>query len=131
MSFNPDDLPPTTYDSYQKNGAIGWIITVRFAILEGVRDPNYLANIPFYLHHPELKGRPIYNEEIKLIAEWKAFRTLIRALRKGLVIKEKTKNPFDDIKISSFQGDTSFTDAFLEAQFRESAIESFRRNFAP
>ncbi len=38
-----------------------------------------LTNIAFFLHHPELSGRPLRKDETKLIAEWMSFRTKIKA----------------------------------------------------
>ncbi len=50
------------------------------AHFQNTTDLDKLANIDFYMHHPELNGRPLRNDEIKLIAEWKSFRTKIAPL---------------------------------------------------
>ena len=81
MSFNPKRLPPTVYKVYQF-GASMWILTVVMAIQMKIKDIDLLADIAFYLHHPELKGRSLRHDEIKLIAEWKSYRTLIKRLLK-------------------------------------------------
>jgi hypothetical protein len=97
MSFDPKTLPPTVYDSYQKYGVAGWIVTVQFALREGIKETNTLVNIVFYLHHPELNGRQIYSDEIKLIAEWKAFCLMVGVLRKGMAqttFAERETDPF-------------------------------------
>lgn len=76
MSFNPKTLPPTVYDSYLA-GKGSWVRTVSFAIDYGISDKNKLTNIAFYLHHPELEGRPLKKEESLFIAEWKLFQSIV------------------------------------------------------
>lgn len=77
MSFDPKTLPPTVYEIYQ-NGQSWWIFTVLTAIQLKITDINLLTNIAFYMHYPELNGRPLRSDEKKLIADWKSFRARIK-----------------------------------------------------
>jgi hypothetical protein len=128
MSFNPKTLPPTVYDSYLKYGVLGWTIIVQFAIKEGVKDTNTLVNIVFYLHHPELDGRPIYKNEVKFIAEWKAFYTMIKALQKGMA-----QTTFEDPGTGScLGGELSFKYSNLTTDpFSFNSISLYQRPFNP
>lgn len=64
------------------------MFTVLTAIQLNITDINLLTNIAFFMHYPELNGRPIRSDEKKLIADWKSFRARIEPL-------------LDDVKISS------------------------------
>lgn len=79
MSFNPKLLPPTVYEVY-KHGPMAWILVIKTAIELKITNIDKLTNIAFFLHHPELNGRPLVVGETKLIAQWKGFRTLIAPL---------------------------------------------------
>ncbi len=79
MAFNPEHLPTTVYEIY-KMGPLMWMVTVQSAIQVGIRNPDTLTNIVFYVHHPELEGRPLRKDETKLIADYKVFRTMVKAM---------------------------------------------------
>lgn len=77
MTFNPMILPAKAYKAY-KLGVGAWPLVVQRAVEQGVRGINCLTDIVFYLHHPELGGRPIASGETGLIDEWKRLRILVR-----------------------------------------------------
>lgn len=79
MAFHPEHLPITVFEVY-KQGPVGWMLVIQTALQVGIRNIDALTNIAFYLHHPELDGRPLRKDEIKLIAQWKGFRTGIKPL---------------------------------------------------
>lgn len=79
MAFHPEHLPTTVYDIY-KCGPVAWILVVQSAVQVRITNIDTLTNIAFYLHHPELDGRPLRKDETKLITQWKAFRTLIKPI---------------------------------------------------
>lgn len=61
-----------------------WPITVDAAIKSGVRDPDKLADLIFFMHHPERmtgnKGRALKTSEANfdaLVEEWQAFRSIV------------------------------------------------------
>ncbi len=85
MTFNPKKLPPTVYDAY-KMGVSGWMLAVQRAIELGITDINKLTDMVFFVHHPELNGRPLKSDETKLISEWRDFRSLV----KPIVVGSKT-----------------------------------------
>lgn len=65
-------------------GALVWPLAVQRAIEAGLRDPDRLADLVFFMHHPERViggvGRaldPAEPQFAKLSAEWKAFRTMV------------------------------------------------------
>lgn len=74
MTLDPTFLPPKTYQSY-KLGAGAWPSVIRTAAEEGIKDIDCLADIVFYLHHPEMEGRPLVPGETSLIDQWKQFRS--------------------------------------------------------
>ncbi|HEV2840915.1 MAG TPA: penicillin-insensitive murein endopeptidase [Chthoniobacterales bacterium] len=58
-------------------GGAMWPLALQRAIQSGIRDPNALANIAFYMQFPARNGRPISAAEpgaTELIAAWKFFR---------------------------------------------------------
>ena len=70
-------------------GALAWPLAVKRAIESGLRNLDQLANIVFFMHHPERivggVGRSLDPGEpqfAKLSAEWKAFRTLVAPMLK-------------------------------------------------
>jgi hypothetical protein len=79
MAFNPDTLPSSVRDAFQY-GPIAWMLVVQEGIKAGMKDASELADIVFFLHHPERHGRPIDAGETDLIDQWKSFRTLIKPL---------------------------------------------------
>lgn len=107
MAFSPKKLSPTIYDLYKK-GVGHWVLTVNSAIAVGYRDLDLLTNIVFYLHYPDLKGRPLKAEEKALINSWQAFRTIVKAMLKGQSTtssKELSidKNIESDNKLGNFE----------------------------
>lgn len=79
MAFHPEHLPKTVCEFYKK-GPLMWMAAVQAAIQVGIRNPDTLTNIVFYVHHPELEGRPLRKHETKLIADYNVFRTMIKAV---------------------------------------------------
>lgn len=79
MKFNPKILPYNVKKIY-KLGPLAWIYVIRVAINEGISDIDFLTDIAFYLHHPELKGRSLEIGETDLIESWTSFRSLIKPL---------------------------------------------------
>lgn len=68
--------PPGVREAIALGGAM-WPLALRRAIDSGFRDSNTLANIAFYMNHPERNGRPIAKGEpgaSGLIEAWKFFR---------------------------------------------------------
>lgn len=70
-------------------GALGWPLAVQRAIEAGVRDANDLADMVFFMHHPERLrggvGQPLQKSDAafdKLRNEWLAWRTLIQPMLK-------------------------------------------------
>jgi hypothetical protein len=76
MNFDPRRLPPSVYNAYTM-GAMAWPLVVEKAIQAGITNVNKLADIVFYLHHPERSGRPLGAGETSLINQWKNFRNLV------------------------------------------------------
>lgn len=97
MAFHPEHLPPTVYEIYKKGPSM-WMFAVQAAIPYGITNSDTLTNMAFYMHHPELDGRPLRKDETKLIAEWKSFRTKIKPL---VPIWVKVYSASEPINISS------------------------------
>lgn len=76
MSFDPKTLPAGVQAAYRM-GPMAWALVVEKCIGAGIENPDKLADIVFYLHHPERNGRPLLAVETTLIKQWKGFRTLI------------------------------------------------------
>ena len=76
MSFDPKTLPPAVQAVFRQ-GPLAWPLVVENCLRAGIEDPGKLADIVFYLHHPERNGRPLLSTETTLIKQWKGFRTLI------------------------------------------------------
>jgi hypothetical protein len=76
MSFDPKTLPASVQAVYRQ-GPLAWALAVDSCLRVGIEDPIKLADIVFYLHHPERIGRPLQSYEVSLINQWKGFRTLI------------------------------------------------------
>jgi hypothetical protein len=67
---------PDVQQAIAMGGAV-WPLALQRAIKSGIRDSSKLANIAFFMHHPERDGRPISPNESgagDLIALWKFFR---------------------------------------------------------
>ena len=104
MSFNPKLLPPTVYDVY-KQEPIAWMVVIQRAIAVGITVLNQLTDIAFYLHNPGLKGRPLSSDEIKLIAQWKVFQTLIKPMLSAAGGKTGSKSlgsPYVEVEMVKF-----------------------------
>jgi hypothetical protein len=82
MSFDPRKLPRDVYAAYNQ-GPLAWPLVVEKAIQAGIRDANKLADIVFYLHHPERNGRLLAAGETGLINQWKSFRNLVEPRLRG------------------------------------------------
>jgi hypothetical protein len=82
--FRVSDLPNNVREAFGM-GPLAWPLVVQRAIEAGMRDSAKLANIVFYLHHPERRGQALNPSEPdfkKLSSEWKAWRTLIEPILK-------------------------------------------------
>ena len=77
MAFDPTSLPARVYEAY-KLGPATWPYLVEKAKLAGITNPDKIADIVFYLHHPERIGRPLEAGDTALIKQWKGFRYLIK-----------------------------------------------------
>lgn len=77
MAFDPKMLPAKVHEAF-KLGPGAWPLVVERAIEATITDVDKIANMVFYMHHPERLGRPLASDETKLINEWKAFRTLVK-----------------------------------------------------
>jgi hypothetical protein len=76
MNFDPRKLPASVFQAY-KQGPMAWPLVVEKAVKEGITDLNKLADIVFFLHHPERNGRLLGPAETNLIHQWTGFRNLI------------------------------------------------------
>lgn len=79
MSFSPDKLPNTVKKVYEL-GPLAWVLVVRTAIDIGMRNLDELADIAFYLHYPDLKGRQLKVGETELVEQWVSLRSLIKPI---------------------------------------------------
>lgn len=79
MSFSPNKLPNTVKKAYEL-GPLAWVHVIRTAINVGMRDLDELADIAFYLHYPDLKGRPLKVGETELVEQWVSLRSLIKPI---------------------------------------------------
>jgi len=76
-NFNPSQYPARLQEIYRQ-GAMYWPVAVQTAKEIGYKQLDKLTDLVFYMHHPELHGRPINAGETTLANEWVAFRSLIR-----------------------------------------------------
>jgi len=76
MSFDQKSLPLSVQTAFRQ-GPLAWALVVESCLQVGIEDPGELADIVFFLHHPERNGRPLLPVETTLIKQWKGFRTLI------------------------------------------------------
>ncbi len=73
---------PDVQQAIAMGGAV-WPLALQRAIKSGIRDSGKLANIAFFMHHPERDGRPISTNEPDaddLITLWKFFREEARKM---------------------------------------------------
>jgi len=82
--FRLNRLPAKAQQHFSKGGA-SWRDAVAEALAAGIRNPNDLADIIFFMQHPELMssgvGKPISrndSEFFKLRAEWELYRTIAK-----------------------------------------------------
>lgn len=90
MDFDPKSLPDPAREAFEY-GAIAWPLVVQEMIKAGVTDANELADIVFFLHHPERNGQKIEPGEDAMIEQWVAFRTLVKPLLRGKKGSKKSK----------------------------------------
>lgn len=88
--FRLDRLTPKAR-SFFGQGSASWRAAVREAVDAGIRDPKYLADLVFFMHHPERMaagiGRLIDQKEpnfVKLRAEWNQHRNIVTGILKSL-----------------------------------------------
>ncbi len=112
--FRVSDLPNKVREAFGM-GPLAWPLVVQRAIEAGIRDSGELANIVFFLHHPERRGRALNSSEPnfkKFSEEWKAWRTLIEPMLKktsgvpappilGPTIGPKPTLPFTPVPVES------------------------------
>jgi phosphatidylserine/phosphatidylglycerophosphate/cardiolipin synthase-like enzyme len=91
--FRLNRLPPKVQQHFSKGGT-SWRDAVAEAISAGIRDPNYLADLIFFMQYPaRMKvgvGKPIdINEKdvFKLRVEWNLYRTIATGLLKPATAK--------------------------------------------
>lgn len=77
--FDPSTLPEKVRKAYSL-GPLAWPLVVQTSVDLGERRADRLADIVFFLHHPERSGERIKGDEGDLIQEWMAFRELIRPI---------------------------------------------------
>lgn len=91
--FKAGDLPSKVREAFNM-GALAWPLAVQRAIQAGIRDSEDLADMVFFMHHPERKGRALDPGEpdFKILSkEWKAWRTLIIPLLENPPLPSGTK----------------------------------------
>lgn len=81
-SFDPRSLPANVYAAF-KQGAGAWKIVLQRALDAGITSAEKLADIMFFLAHPERKGRQINSSETQAIREWNNWRNKIRPTLKA------------------------------------------------
>ena len=88
--FRLDRLPPKARDFFNQGGG-AWRAAVTEAANAGIRDVNELADLVFFMHHPERVsagiGRAILQKEpdfLKLRAEWNQHRKIVIGILKSL-----------------------------------------------
>jgi hypothetical protein len=72
---------PSSIQSVFKWGAPMTVVVLQLAIDAGITDSGKIADIMFFLNHPERKGRPISKSESnyqQLVNEWKEYRQLAK-----------------------------------------------------
>jgi hypothetical protein len=74
-----DRLSPRAKNAFYKalTDPTDWAHVVWLCIEEGTRDADFLADIPFHLHHPELGGRSLGPHEHTLITQWRTWRWIV------------------------------------------------------
>ena len=94
--FQLKRLPPKAQSLFGQ-GSGSWRAAVAEAIGAGIRDPNDLADLVFFMHHPERMaagiGRLIDQKEpnfVKLRAEWNQHRNIVTGILK---VPSTTKTP--------------------------------------
>lgn len=86
MAWHPGDLKPSVQVLFNKHihAPILWPVVVEEAIKQGERDANVLANIVFYLHHPDLipQGglKPEQKNFAALSAEWVGWKKFVQPM---------------------------------------------------
>lgn len=83
MAFHISELPESVQTLFNKNihSPALWPTVVQEAVQQGVTDPNKLADIVFYLHHPDLilSGITRSNKDFKALSdEWTAWFNLVK-----------------------------------------------------
>jgi hypothetical protein len=77
--------PPSVREVISQGAAL-WPLAMQRAIEAGIRDSSRLANLAFFMHHPERNGRAIDPNEpgaSNLIALWKFLRDTARNMLQG------------------------------------------------
>lgn len=94
IGFRVADLPPAVQQAFRK-GAGAWREAARAAIAAGITDASLLADLIFFMQHPERMsgdvGRPIERTEdefIKLRAEWELDLSIARRFLKPSFIPD-------------------------------------------
>ena len=85
LEFRLDSLPPSVQQLFKK-GSPSWPQALDEAIRQGVMDQPKLADLIFFMHHPERMrpdgvGPPMNTQEpnfIKLQAEWDQYHTIVQ-----------------------------------------------------
>lgn len=88
--LNPTFLPPRTYVAYRL-GPRAWPTVVQTAKQEGIKDVDCLADIVFYLRHPEMEGRAITPGEAVLIDEWRQIRSRLFTYQLDVLVESSVR----------------------------------------
>lgn len=103
MAFDPKLLPAKVYEAFDL-GPGAWPLVVERAIEAKITDVDKIANMVFYMHHPERLGRPLTADETTLIKEWKAFRTLVKPrVEAAAEVRYSTKSADPEIARWNFE----------------------------
>lgn len=102
MAFDPKMLPVKVYEAFCL-GPGAWPLVVECAIAAKITDADKIANIVFYMHHPERLGRPLASDETKLINEWKAFRTLVKPRVEAVAKAAEAKSTGSEVARWNFE----------------------------
>lgn len=92
--FRLGNFPSSVQDAFKKKGSAAWRPAVLEAIAKGITDPRKLANLMFFMQHPERMnaagvGKLIEAKEatfVKLRVEWILYFTIVTKMLKPSTI---------------------------------------------
>lgn len=94
LAFRVDSLPASVQPLFKKGSSPSWPQALDEAIHAGVTDRNKLADLIFFMHHPERMRPdgvgtlidPKERDFIKLRAEWQQYDTIVRGRLDSLFV---------------------------------------------